>query len=100
MLTTARCSRSSRSFRGARSPATSAGGSRRRVSRSPSVTHDIEEAISLGDRVVLTARPARVREEVAVDLPRPRDVSVRKSVALLEYRNHVGDLIRSEAVRS
>jgi NitT/TauT family transport system ATP-binding protein len=63
------------------------------------VTHDIEEAIYLGDRVlVLTARPARIREEVVVDLPRPRDVSVRKSIALLEYRNHIGDLIRSEAV--
>jgi NitT/TauT family transport system ATP-binding protein len=63
------------------------------------VTHDIEEAIYLGDRVVvLSARPARIREEVAVDLPRPRDIGVRKSVALLEYRNHVGDLIRGEAV--
>jgi NitT/TauT family transport system ATP-binding protein len=63
------------------------------------VTHDIEEAAYLGDRViVLTARPARIREDVVVDLPRPRDIEVRKSVAFLEWRNHVGDLIRSEAV--
>ncbi|NJN39627.1 MAG: ABC transporter ATP-binding protein [Gammaproteobacteria bacterium] len=35
------------------------------------VTHDIEEAVYLGDRVVvLTARPGRIREEVAIDLPR------------------------------
>ena len=62
------------------------------------VTHDIEEAVYLGDRVVvLTARPARVKEEVAIGLPRPRDITVRKSVACLEYRNHVGDPIRGEA---
>src|SRR5438093_7677541 len=62
------------------------------------VTHDIEEAVYLGDRVVvLTARPARIREDVVVDLPRPRDFAIRKSVAFLDWRNHVWDLVRSEA---
>jgi NitT/TauT family transport system ATP-binding protein len=65
------------------------------------VTHDIDEAVFLADRVVvLTARPARIREEVKIDLPRPRDIEVRKSVKLLEYRNYIWDLIRSESRRA
>ena len=62
------------------------------------VTHDIEEAIYLADRVVvLSARPARIKEEVRIDLPRPRDITVKKSMQCHEYRNYVWDLIRSES---
>jgi NitT/TauT family transport system ATP-binding protein len=65
------------------------------------VTHDIEEAVYLGDRVVvLTARPGRIREEVAIDLPRPRELDIKKSARCHEYRNYVWDLIRSEAQRA
>lgn len=39
------------------------------------VTHDIEEAVQLADRVlVMTRRPATIKEEVRVELPRPRDI--------------------------
>ncbi len=62
------------------------------------VTHDIEEAVYLGDRVVvLSARPGRIREEIRIDLPRPRGLEVKKSVRCLEYRNAIWDLIRSES---
>jgi NitT/TauT family transport system ATP-binding protein len=62
------------------------------------VTHDIEEAVYLGDRVVvLTARPGRIRQEVRIDLPRPRGLEIKKSIQCHEYRNQIWDLIRSES---
>jgi NitT/TauT family transport system ATP-binding protein len=62
------------------------------------VTHDIEEAVYLGDRVVvLSARPGRIREEVRIDLPRPRSLEIKKSPQCHEYRNTIWDLIRSES---
>ena len=62
------------------------------------VTHDIEEAVFLGDRVVcLSARPGRIREEVMIDLPRPRTLEIKKSIQCHEYRNHIWDLIRGES---
>jgi len=65
------------------------------------VTHDIEEAVYLGDRVVvLTARPGRIREEVKIDLPRPRGLEIKKSAQCHEYRNYIWDLIRSESRRT
>jgi ABC-type nitrate/sulfonate/bicarbonate transport system ATPase subunit len=49
------------------------------------VTHDVEEAVILGDRVViLSPRPARVVAELAIDLPRPRHATDPAVVALRE----------------
>jgi len=41
-----------------------------------SVTHDPREAACLGDRVIVfTGRPGRIRAEISIDLPRPRDIN-------------------------
>ncbi len=62
------------------------------------VTHDIEEAVYLSDRVlVLSARPSQVLEEVPIDLPRPRDqIATRSAERFVEYRNHIYTRIRRE----
>ncbi|MGZ3410227.1 MAG: ABC transporter ATP-binding protein [Xanthobacteraceae bacterium] len=62
------------------------------------VTHDVEEAIYMGDRiVVLSSRPTRVVREIAVPLPRPRDqLETRELPAFLEIRHEVLSLIRRE----
>jgi NitT/TauT family transport system ATP-binding protein/sulfonate transport system ATP-binding protein len=55
------------------------------------VTHSVEEAVLLGDRVIaMTPRPARVKEDVAVALPRPRDPT---SPAFNDYRRAIEKLL-------
>ena len=62
------------------------------------VTHDIEEAVFLGDRgIVLSARPGRIREDIRIELPRPRTLEIKKSAQCHEYRNRIWDLIRQES---
>ncbi|MBV9760903.1 MAG: ABC transporter ATP-binding protein [Acidobacteriaceae bacterium] len=47
------------------------------------VTHDIDEAVQLADRVVvLSARPARIQQIVEIDIPHPRDLSSRRYLEL------------------
>ena len=54
------------------------------------ITHDIREAVFLSDRVVvLGPRPARVRREVTVDLPRPRQVELITSVRFAEIESEL-----------
>jgi NitT/TauT family transport system ATP-binding protein len=62
------------------------------------VTHDVEEAVYMGDRiVVLSNRPTRVVREIAVALPRPRDqIATRESPGFLDIRHQVLALIRQE----
>lgn len=61
------------------------------------VTHQIDEAVYLADRVVvLSARPGTVREVVEVDLPRPRELSIKRTPAFLELVDHIWRLIEEE----
>jgi NitT/TauT family transport system ATP-binding protein len=47
------------------------------------VTHDIDEAVQLADRViVMSARPARIQRIVDIDIPHPRDISAPKYLGL------------------
>ena len=65
------------------------------------VTHDIEEAIYLSDRVIVfTARPGRLKDEIRLDLPRPRSIEIKKSGEFLSYRNRVWDSLRAEVFKA
>jgi NitT/TauT family transport system ATP-binding protein len=60
------------------------------------ITHDIDEAIILGDRlIVLSNRPARIRLDVNIDLPRPRDVNTEKHPRFVEITQMARQLLFS-----
>jgi ABC-type nitrate/sulfonate/bicarbonate transport system ATPase subunit len=63
------------------------------------VTHDIEEAIFLASRVVvMTARPGRIKAEVAVALPHPRHYTMKTSPEFSALKARLTEEIRAEAV--
>ncbi len=65
------------------------------------VTHDIDEAIFLSDRVyVMTARPGKVKAEIPVTLPRPRDPEEMMTPGFLALRRELVGLIREESLRA
>jgi NitT/TauT family transport system ATP-binding protein len=65
------------------------------------ITHDIEEAILLADRVcVMTARPGRIKKSIEVRMPRPRSIELTTSPEFNALRREVLDLIREESVRA
>jgi len=62
------------------------------------ITHQIDEAVFLADRVfVFGARPGRVVEVVDVDIPRPRDLHVKRSPEFLEFVDHIWSIIEQES---
>jgi NitT/TauT family transport system ATP-binding protein len=66
------------------------------------VTHDLDEAILLADRVaVLTTRPARVKSVHSIDLPRPRNVAtLRYDEKFIAIARNISDDLREEVLRA
>ena len=63
------------------------------------VTHSIEEAIYLADRIlVLSARPARVQMTIDVPFARPRTDEVKTKAEFLEIRQSIWDKLKTQAV--
>lgn len=58
------------------------------------ITHDIEEAIFLSDRIyILSDRPARVKEEIIIDLPKPRDKDIITTNEFNNIKKHILNLL-------
>jgi len=65
------------------------------------ITHDIDEAILLGDRVhVMTARPGRIKEMIEIEIPRPRSVELLTTPEFIAVKRRIMALIHDEAVRA
>jgi NitT/TauT family transport system ATP-binding protein/sulfonate transport system ATP-binding protein len=64
------------------------------------VTHDIEEAIFLGSRViVMSARPGRIKAEITVDLPHPRSYKIKTTPEFVQLKERLVEEIRTEALK-
>jgi ABC-type nitrate/sulfonate/bicarbonate transport system ATPase subunit len=65
------------------------------------ITHDIDEAIFLGDRVVvMTARPGSVKHEETIALPRRRDASVSTTAPFIEIKRRLLAIIEEESLKT
>jgi NitT/TauT family transport system ATP-binding protein len=65
------------------------------------ITHQINEAIYLADRVIVfAARPGRVKATIKIDLPRPRDLSLKRDPSFLKYEDQVWNLIEEEVKKT
>ncbi len=63
------------------------------------VTHDIDEAIFMANRVaVFSARPGRIKTELAVDLPHPRHYTIKTSPEFMDLKARLTEEIRAESL--
>jgi NitT/TauT family transport system ATP-binding protein len=65
------------------------------------VTHDIDEAIYLADRIiVMSASPGRIIEDIPVTLPRPRPLDIRNEPEFTAHRQRIWDLLEEQVLAS
>ncbi len=65
------------------------------------ITNDLTEAISLADRViVMTARPATIKSEYAIHLPRPRSTDIRFTTEFIKIQKEIWTDLRVEVQKS
>jgi NitT/TauT family transport system ATP-binding protein len=65
------------------------------------ITHQINEAIYLADRVIIFgARPGRVKDVLKIDLPRPRKLEIKRSKEFLQYEDFLWNRIEEEVRKS
>jgi ABC-type nitrate/sulfonate/bicarbonate transport system ATPase subunit len=65
------------------------------------VTHDIDEAIFMANRVaVMTARPGRVKSDVRIELPHPRHYTVKTTPEFSAYKARLTEEIRVESIKA
>ena len=65
------------------------------------VTHQIDEAVYLSDRVVvMAARPGRVIADIEIDIPRPRGLSVKRTPEFARYEEEIWGLIAGQYERA
>jgi NitT/TauT family transport system ATP-binding protein len=65
------------------------------------VTHDIDESIFLANRVVvMSARPGRLKCDLAIDLPHPRQYTIKTTPEFAAYKARLTEEIRAESIKA
>ena len=65
------------------------------------VTHDVDEAVFLADRVlIMSAAPGQILDDLEVDLARPREPSIATSKKFIEIKKHCLAMIRAESLKT